>query len=98
MDAMSDAIDNAAVVCYGVSAACEQRPSVSVVILFCSALLLHTYSRSFASTDKDSANCRLEAQVHDIPAELIHLIELFELIHGITQYAHQTGTEMIPMM
>lgn len=97
MDAMSDAIDNAAVVCYGVSAACERLCS-DCSILLCWILLLHTDSRSFASTDKDSANCRLEAQVHDIPVELIHLIESFELTHGITQYAHQTGTEMIPMM
>eukprot|EP01052_Picozoa_sp_SAG31_P011436 SAG31_NODE_646_length_13223_cov_14.088845_7_plen_137_part_00 len=76
MDAMSEAIDNAAVVCYGVSAACEQK------ILQCSAHEMHlvtprtlNHILSVVCTDKESANCRLECQyAHQTGVDMIPMM------------------------
>eukprot|EP01043_Picozoa_sp_COSAG02_P052531 COSAG02_NODE_5674_length_4138_cov_472.361228_2_plen_116_part_00 len=62
VDAMSDAIDNAAVMLYGVSLACE------CIKYHCSAVLAQhsstlTHCDMSGCADKESANCRLEASL-----------------------------------
>ena len=62
VDAMSDAIDNAAVMLYGVSLACE------CITYHCSAVLVQqsstlTHCDMSRCADKESANCRLEASL-----------------------------------
>lgn len=59
---MSDAIDNAAVMLYGVSLACE------CIKYHCSAVLAQhsstlTHCDMSGCADKESANCRLEASL-----------------------------------
>ena len=67
MDAMSEAVDNAAVLCYGVSAACERYSTDSVYVESCSVLTLQAHMIGhLMHTDKESANCRLEAQVREV--------------------------------
>ena len=78
---MSEAIDNAAVVCYGVSAACE-RPNLQ-----CSVHELHLVTPrtpnqicSVVCTDKESSNCRLECQyAHQTGVDMIPMMYVFGL-------------------
>ena len=66
MDAMSDAVEGAEVMLYGVSNECEHRAQVL-------SLLHHSDQKSLGS-DKESANCRLEANyAHQQDVDMIPL-------------------------